>query len=221
MTQDSRDSIVAIPVWDPPTRAFHWSLALLVALAWASAKLDSMTLHMNAGHAILALIAFRLAWGFVGSRHSRFTDFVRGPRAALAYLRGGVATLGHNPLGGWMVLALLGVLGGQAVTGLFADDDIIASGPLAHLVSSSATSLLTKVHKIGAKAILALIALHLAAVLFHRLVKGENLVRPMITGIKRLPSHHAPPAQPFASPWAALAVFAAAAGVSWGLPPLF
>lgn len=220
MNRDSREAIVTVPVWDLATRAFHWSLALLVVLAWASAKLDAMSLHLNAGHAVLALVAFRLAWGFLGSRHSRFADFVKGPRAALAHLRGGPASIGHNPLGGWMVLALLAVLAGQAVSGMFADDDVLTRGPLAHLAASSTSALLTKFHKIGANAILVLVALHVLAALFYLLARGENLIRPMVTGVKRLPAHRVPPAAPFASPWAALAVFAAAAALSWGLPAL-
>lgn len=209
----------SVPVWDLPTRAFHWSLVVLVAVAIVSAKLGRLPVHMLAGEAILALLLFRLVWGLVGSQTARFSDFVRGPRAVLAYAAGffrpgkGVPVLGHNPLGGLMVIALLAALMMQAVSGLFTSDDILVDGPLVAHASSATVKALSTLHRLVADAILVLAGVHVLAVLAYLLVKKENLIRPMITGRKPVPDG-VPVAEPKRMPTAvALAVLAAAAGL--------
>lgn len=205
-----------VAVWDLPTRLFHWSLAVLVAVAVLSAKLDFLSLHMFVGETILALVLFRLVWGVVGSQTARFTDFVKGPRAILGYLaqsrRGGApVSLGHNPLGGLMVVALLLVLLVQAGSGLFTSDDILVDGPLVPLVSGGTVALLGTLHRLLSDGILILVGLHIVAVLAYLLVRKDNLIRPMITGRKRV---EAPVAEPHrVSAALALAILAAMGGL--------
>jgi cytochrome b len=178
-------------VWDLPTRLFHWALVLFVVFSIVSAKIGGNWIdwHMRSGYCILALVLFRVMWGFGGSFHARFVNFVRPPAAVLAYvreMRRGRATTqaGHNPLGALSVLALLGVLSLQASTGLFANDSISSEGPLAKLVASSTSDLLTRVHKTNQYVIFVLIGLHLGAIAYYYFARRENLVLPMITGDK-------------------------------------
>lgn len=190
MFQD-KQTTRTVAVWDLAVRLFHWSLVGLMVAAWVTHKLDWMDCHGRVGYALLTLVLFRLAWGVVGSSHARFTAFLRGPATVLAYARDffthrAVPVLGHNPLGGWMVLALLLAVLGQGGLGLFASDDVAFDGPLNHLVSSKVAATLTSAHKLLFKLILGLVALHLAGVAAHWLVERDNLVRPMITGRKRL-----------------------------------
>lgn len=180
-----------IRVWDLPTRLFHWVLVLLVVFSIVSAKIGGNWLdwHMRSGYCILALVLFRIMWGFAGSHHARFANFVRPPSAIVSYLRGmrdgsAAAQAGHNPLGALSVVAVLLVLLLQASSGLFANDSIASEGPLAKLVSSASSDLLTRVHKINQYVIFALIALHLAAIAYYYFAKRENLVVPMFTGDK-------------------------------------
>jgi cytochrome b len=182
-----------IRVWDLPTRLFHWVLVLLVTFSIVSAQIGGNWIdwHMRSGYCILALVLFRIMWGFAGSHHARFANFVRPPAAVLSYLRalrGGTAPAqaGHNPLGALSVVALVAVLLLQASTGLFANDDSTSTeGPLAKLVSNKTSNLLTLVHKVDQYVIYVLLALHLAAIAYYYFAKGENLVLPMLTGDKR------------------------------------
>ena len=207
----------AIPVWDLPTRLFHWLLVVLVGVSFTTGSIggNAMQYHEWSGFAILVLLVFRIAWGFVGSRTSRFYDFVKGPAAVWRYaaaLVGGKSKrfLGHNPLGGWSVLAMLMALLVQAATGLFANDDIITEGPLFLWASKSVSDWLTGVHRLNRYLILVLVATHVSAVLFYLLVKHENLIKPMITGIKHWQGGDA--AAPAAPIWLA-AFMAAVAGL--------
>ncbi|MFT3791891.1 MAG: cytochrome b/b6 domain-containing protein [Rudaea sp.] len=204
-------------VWDLPTRLFHWTLVALIALQFATAEfgLLSMEWHYRFGWATLALIVFRIAWGFAGSQTSRFADFVRGPAAVMRYAKAMFSTnpqvhIGHNPLGGWSVLAMLACVLVQAVSGLFTSDGIDEDGPFVDAVSGATVKLATKLHHLGETALIALIALHVAAVLLHWLVKHDNLIVPMITGRKRIDS---PPSLRFVSGWLALVLFAAVVAV--------
>ena len=177
-------------VWDLPTRLFHWCLLLLVAASWATGELGEMEWHMRSGIAILTLLLFRLLWGLYGSTTSRFVSFVTSPLRALAYGRDLIAGkapryLGHNPLGGWMVVVLLLLLLSQASTGLFSNDDIFTEGPLYHLVTKSTSDYLTGLHKTLFDLLLVCVALHVTASLFYLFVKKENLILPMIHGFKR------------------------------------
>ena len=150
------DRLVKIAVWDLPTRLFHWLLVVLAAVSFTTGKIGghAMQYHEWSGFAILNLLVFRIIWGFVGSRPSRFSDFVKGPAAvwryATALVKGSSARfLGHTPLGGWSVLAMLLALLIQAATGLFANDDIITEGPLYLWVSKPVSDWLTHVHRLN------------------------------------------------------------------------
>jgi cytochrome b len=193
------EALVRVRVWDLPVRLFHWTLLALVVFSVATAYVGGswMDWHMRSGYAVLALLAFRIAWGVVGTRHARFANFVRGPAAVVLYLRslGGGAhpvSVGHNPLGALSVLALLAVLLAQAGTGLFANDDIFTEGPLAKLVAKAASDQATTIHYWNQWALYALVAMHVLAVLVHRVRFGDNLVGPMIAGTKALPARYAP-----------------------------
>jgi cytochrome b len=184
-----------VRVWDIPTRLFHWSIVVLIFISWLSADQGLMTVHLWSGSALLALLLFRIAWGLVGSTTSRFRDFLHPPRTVIGYLRavaGGEKPLhaGHNPAGGLMVAAMIAVLLAQAVTGLFANDGLHFSGPFANLISEDASAQATNIHGIIFNVILLLIWSHLVAVGFYLLVKGDNLVGPMVTGKK--PHTHVP-----------------------------
>jgi cytochrome b len=183
-----------VRIWDLPTRTFHWLLAGLVVAAIVSARIGggAMTWHMRFGYAIFTLLAFRLVWGFVGGHWSRFAAFAYAPRATLRYLRGSSAPheqhhVGHNPLGAWSVFALLAVLSLQVASGLVADDEIATNGPLLRYVSSATSSAATRWHKhFGQWIVIALVVLHVAAIVFYWMKRRENLVGPMWYGDKLL-----------------------------------
>ncbi|MBF0295896.1 MAG: cytochrome b/b6 domain-containing protein [Magnetococcales bacterium] len=221
MTTSAR-SDAAVKVWDLPTRLFHWCLVLGVISAFVARKFgDSMLVwHMTNGYFMLVLIVFRLLWGFFGSTTARFGAFLTGPGAVIAYLRGIFrgehrSFVGHNPAGGWSVVALLTILAMQGVTGLFASDDILAKGPLAFLVSERTVAFVSTLHRWSAFALIALVMVHVGAVLFH-LKQGDNLIVPMITGCK--PKSCLPPgtrAVQMRGNLLALALFALAGVVVW------
>lgn len=177
-----------IRVWDLPTRLFHWSMVVVVAGAILTGLNggNMMVHHQRLGVILVGLIAFRLAWGFLGSHTARFSSFVRGPGAIAAYLRGQWHGIGHNPLGALSVLALLALFGFQAISGLFANDDIAFEGPLRTLVDKSTSDWITGIHASMLWWLLALVALHVGAVLFYAHAKKDNLVRPMLTGWKEV-----------------------------------
>lgn len=223
---DARSApIVRIRVWDLPTRIFHWLLVALVAASIYTGNvggLREMDIHMLVGYAVLAVALFRLIWGLIGSPRSRFADFIRGPRTVLRYARDLArgahrATIGHNPLGGWSVAAMLASLSLQAGAGLFASDDILTEGPLASLVSAPVGKFLTGVHEVNAKVLYALIAVHLGAIAYYRLVHRERLVGAMIDGRKTVDATAANEDAPFASAWRALVPAALCGLVVWAL----
>lgn len=183
-------------VWDLPVRLFHWSLVILICISFYTGSVGGfkeMDYHMLSGYAILALVIFRILWGFVGSRNARFTSFLKGPSSTLRYLKEQEGPMvGHNPLGGLSIIAILLVLVVQVGTGLFANDDIMTEGPLVHLVSYDTSRELTEIHEINRFILLGLIVLHLAAVLFYTFAKRDNLILPMITGRKELEGDIAP-----------------------------
>jgi cytochrome b len=189
MTADLADSSMTarreIPVWDVPTRLFHWMLVLLIAFSWSSADARRMDWHRYSGYAVLGLLAFRILWGFVGSSTARFAGFVRSPAATVRYVRGETSGIGHNPLGGWSVLAMLGLLALQVGLGLFAVDvDGFESGPLSDRVSFEAGRQAAEWHHLVFNSLLALIALHVAAVFAYLVFRRDNLIRPMINGTR-------------------------------------
>jgi cytochrome b len=182
----------SILVWDLPTRLFHWLLLILVIVSFITGYTGGlwMQYHVWSGCSILGLLIFRLLWGLIGGRYVRFSSFVRGPGAALRYARAVLRRnapryLGHNPLGGWSVVAMLTVLLIQAITGLFANDDIFTKGPLYPWVSKATSDWLTHIHRLNQEVIILLVSLHVAAVLFYLIVKRENLIKPMFTGRKQ------------------------------------
>ena len=178
-------TVERVRIWDAPTRLFHWTLVALIAFSWWSAEEEHLDWHMWSGLAVLSLLIFRLLWGLFGSSTARFSNFVRGPRQVLAYLRDmrGWRPVGHSPLGALSVIAMFGAIGVQAGLGLFAvDKDGLVEGPLAYLVSLDASEEIADLHEDWFDVLLVLIGLHLAALLFYRLILGKKLIGPMISG---------------------------------------
>lgn len=205
-----------IRLWDLPTRLFHWLLVVAVVGAVVSVKLGAgwMTWHERFGLAVVGLLSFRLVWGIVGSTYARFGQFVSGPGAIIRYLQGQWQGAGHNPLGAWSVLLLLGLFGFQAVTGLFANDEIAFNGPLYLLVSSGWSDTLSSWHRLTEWALYIVVAVHVLAVMFYTLVRKDNLLKPMITGRKRVGNPELTDAR--GGGWLAFAVaLAVAAAVVW------
>ncbi len=177
-------------VWDLPTRVFHWSLLVSVVAAVVTIKIggDAIVWHMRLGFFITSLLLWRLVWGLVGGHYSRFVNFIYSPKTLLAYLRGQSrpeASVGHNPLGAGSVFALLAVLLAQVASGWVADDEISNTGPLVRFVSSAWSLGATAWHKdYGQWLMLALVGLHVAAIVFYLVKKKDNLIEPMISGDK-------------------------------------
>ena len=184
-----------IRIQDLPIRLFHWLLVICIVASFITVNIggNAMEWHARVGYCVLTLIVFRICWGVIGSHHARFVNFVPSPKGLLAYLSGKTkAGLGHNPLGALSVVGLLFSVGLQAVTGLFANDDIMFEGPFAKYVSNSTVELLTSIHYFNEKVLITLIALHLCAILYYQKFKGENLVKPMVLGDKEIdPSEEA------------------------------
>lgn len=177
-----------IRVWDLPVRLFHWALVVLMVMLFVSAYAGQMDAHAALGRIVLVLVLFRLVWGFVGSQTAKFRDFVKGLGGIRAYLSSKTTdTVGHNPLGALMVVALLGALLIQALSGMFSSDGIGFSGPLAHWISSVASDSITRLHVFMAYVIAALVAVHVLAVLLHWILHRENLILPMFSGKKWVP----------------------------------
>ncbi len=217
---------LSMKVWDAPTRLFHWAIVLLIASSYVTIKYASganvellTTLHKLSGYTMLTLLLFRLAWGFVGSETSRFGQFLRSPLEGLQHLRHFGRRepddqVGHNAAGGWMVLVLLVTLGVQAVTGLFTFDDV-PEGPLGGMVSEKTAYWLTSVHAANFNVILVLVALHVLAVAAYAAIKRHDLLRPMVTGRKRLPGATRQPRM--ASPLLALLLVLLAGCIVWAV----
>lgn len=190
--KSSDEGMIPILVWDLPTRLFHWFLVAMVILCFVTATIGGvwMPTHMQSGVVVFGLLVFRIIWGFVGGRYARFSSFVRGPAAVFGYARELLGRrnvpkhLGHNPMGGWSVLAMLISLMVQTVTGLFANDDIFLKGPLYTWVGKATSDGLTRIHRLNQEVLLLLVGLHLIAVFFYLIIKKDNLILPMITGRK-------------------------------------
>ena len=187
---------VTVRVWDLPTRWFHWTLAACVVGLFVTAKVggNAMQAHFYLGYAVLTLLIFRLVWGVVGGRWSRFAHFWYSPAALARYVRGqrnpgDAFEVGHSPTGALSVFALLGLLLAQALTGLFADDEIANVGPLNRFVSNAVAHALTEWHhEVGESVLLGLVLLHVGAVVFYRRVLRKDLITPMVSGDKVLPA---------------------------------
>lgn len=179
-----------IKVWDFPTRLFHWCLLIGIITSWVSVKTDNMEIHINSAAFVLGLLIFRITWGLWGASTAQFQHFVPSPMTLWRYLKNelpqDVIHIGHSPLGALSVIALLLAIGVQATTGLVADDEIFITGPLIDYVNSSTSSWATSIHVKNADILLALIVLHLAAIISYLVFKKDNLIVPMITGYKAL-----------------------------------
>lgn len=184
-----------IRVWDLPIRLFHWLLVACIvgSLICVNIGGNAIQWHAYFGYSILTLLIFRIIWGFIGSTHARFASFLPNREAITNYLQGkSPRFLGHNPIGALSVFALLLVLSVQAVTGLFFDDEIAFQGPLSKYLSESSVSFLSEMHESNQVVIYTLIAIHIAAIWYYKKLKGEDLIRPMISGDKEIdPSEEA------------------------------
>jgi len=203
-----------ILVWDSPTRLFHWATVALIVVAYVAYLLGWMDWHARAGDAVLTLVVFRLLWGFFGSDTSRFSRFVAAPRAAFAHLRRLFfrepdRQVGHNAAGGWMVLLLLALIFGEALSGVYVQNEVANQGPLSDITPARIANAITAILRIFWDAILAAVALHILAIALYATAKGHDLVRPMITGVKMLPAGVAQPA--VASPLRAALLLGASA----------
>jgi cytochrome b len=215
-------------VWDLPLRLFHWALVVLIIGAIVSANIGGnwMEWHLRFGYAILTLALFRLVWGVAGSLYARFTQFIVGPRAILAYvhsMRAGARLRqpGHNPLAGLSVLGMLVVVLAQAISGLFVNDDIAIEGPLFKFISKDLSDRITWFHsELSINLLYAVIALHVLAIAFYLIRKKQDLLTPMLTG-DVVTALDAPAANDgMAMRLLALAVLAACAGIVYGIVTL-
>jgi cytochrome b len=208
-------------VWDLPTRLFHWGTFALVVVEYLTWRLNWMDWHAWAGDALLALLFFRVHWGFLGSETARFSRFLASPRAAARHLahildREPDLEAGHNPAGGWAVLLLLVLLLAQTLTGIYVNNDVASHGPLTELVPARIADLISDLHVLLWDALLAMVVLHVLAILIYALVKRQNLLVPMMIGRKLLPYHVVAPrtAHPARAVFVLVCSVAAAAALS-------
>jgi cytochrome b len=177
-----------ILVWDLPTRLFHWSLATCFFGAWITHEMEAsgFWLHTIFGYSALALVLWRIAWGFLGSRYARFSNFLTTPRAALDYLRSApeVEPLGHNPAGGWAIVAMLGLVAAQAISGLFNGGEILMEGPWYQAVPKWIQELAHEFHEVNFNLLLGIVGLHLGAIALHWVKRRHNLVPAMLHGYR-------------------------------------
>ena len=209
-----------VRVWDLPTRLFHWALVLcVIGLAITAYSETGLEWHTRLGYTVAALLLFRIVWGFIGGRWSRFGSFLYSPGTVAAYLRGQAHPdhlVGHNPLGAGYVFAMLALLIAQVATGLVSDDESSFQGPLNRFVSSAQGLAATWYHKrVGQWVLLALVVLHIVAILYYLLRKRENLTRAMVVGDKAVAGQPQPSRDDAASRLGALVVFAACASLVW------
>ena len=206
-------------VWDLPTRLFHWLFVATICAQYITAKTDEMVWHFRLGFFMIGLLTFRIIWGFVGPRHARFSTFLKSPGTVLAYMKqvhrvkDALHSVGHNPMGALMVVAMLLLVAAQVTTGLFSTDDIAFTGPYYPAVSNALAERITGWHHFIFNFIIAAAVLHIAAILFYTFVKKHPLVPAMVHGYK--PAGQVPSQEsiPHSALWRALAVILIAAGV--------
>lgn len=215
-----------IKVWDLFVRLSHWLIVLLVISAWLSSEFGDAEFkwHSWNGYALFILVFSRLIWGFVGSTTALYRSFIKAPWDALSYLRDlltGKTTpkeahyIGHNPAGGWMALMLWLVLITQAVTGMFASDDVIFDGPFSFYISSKMVNNITGIHHALFNLLILLVILHVLAVLYHQIIKKEKLIQAMLTGKKTLSHTIAEPKLIFRPFYVALIIVASVGATFW------
>ena len=179
-------------IWDLPLRASHWLLVITLLVLYITSELgtDYMQYHIYAGYLMIGLVTFRIIWGVLGTRHARFVNFLTTPSNIIDYIKNkqSVEPVGHNPLGGLMVLFMLCILLLQAVSGLFVSDDILYAGPYNGVYSTDLDKLMTQIHHIVFDLIIVAIALHIAAIIFYQRVKKQDLIKPMLSGKKEAKS---------------------------------
>jgi len=218
-------SLNRVRVWDLPTRVFHWALVLCVTGLAISGSMggSAMVWHFRFGYSVMALLLFRIIWGLVGGRWSRFSAFIYAPQSLLDYLTGQGKPehgVGHSPTGALSVFAMLGVLLAQVSTGLLSDDEISVAGPLTRFVSNATVSLATTYHtEIGKWLLLGLVVLHIAAILFY-LYRKHNLVAAMLHGDKNLVLDVPPSRDDTLSRIAALLILGACAALAYWVSSL-
>ncbi|TLU66654.1 hypothetical protein FE810_03840 [Thalassotalea litorea] len=177
----------SVKVWDSFTRVYHLSQLVLLALLWYTGEEGIFEWHFIAGFTLLALWLTRIFWGFAGSQTSRFANFIKTPIAVVnAWRNNDIARphVGHNPVGGYMVMALLLTLGLQLATGLFSSDDVFSEGPLYALVSDDIAAFMVSWHKTLFDVLLVLIGIHAIAGILH-VVRGDNVIGAIFTGRKK------------------------------------
>jgi cytochrome b len=213
-----------IVVWDVPTRLFHWSVVLLIAAAYATARLNAMLWHSRIGYALLALLVFRLLWGMFGGETARFSNFLSWPTSALRHLRhalkrGADAWVGHNPAGGWMVLLLLMLMLGQTLSGVYVGNDIADEGPLTEHVSAAIANSIEAMHdSIIWNALLIATGAHVLTIFAYLGIRRDDLITPMIIGRRTVSSDIA---QPRLQTWVrALFLFACSIVLTYALVEL-
>jgi cytochrome b len=173
-------------IWDLPLRTFHWMLVLSILGSFITVKVggNAMPWHARFGYLVIALMSFRLVWGFVGSYHARFVNFIKSPKSIIGYLKNPQPSPGHSPIGAIAVVVLITLFTAQAIAGLFASDDIAFDGPLARFVSSYWVELLTSLHRLNEPVLLGLVLIHVTVIFYYRMFKKQDLIKPMLTGDK-------------------------------------
>ena len=209
-------------VWDPWVRLVHWAIVILLPFSWWTAETDRWDWHFYSGFTILTLVLFRIVWGFFGSDTARFGRFLKHPIEGLRHLgqfrqRTAATEIGHNAAGGWMVLVMLLLLLSQAASGLFADDLIFTRGPLARWAGEAVSDRATTIHLRVFWLIVGAAVLHILAILAYRVLRGQNLVEPMITGDLKLPVQYNGPRPRMGHPVLAAGLLFAAAAAVWGI----
>ncbi len=222
-SQQPGATIQDMQVWDIGVRLFHWGLVALVIAAVVTVKIggNAIPYHSYCGYGILTLVLFRIMWGFAGGTNARFFSFITGPGKVIAYFKTMLkrdhgaepgSTHGHNPMGALSVLAMLAALLFQAVSGLFVNDDILFEGPLYAWVGKDLSDKITGWHKFNEKIIILLVVTHVAAILFYLFYKKDNLISPMVTGVKKM-TGKAPVLRPGSPVLAAVLLAASAVAV--------
>lgn len=217
-----------VKLWDFPVRLFHWALVVAIVTAWWTNRQLMIDIHAIAGYSVLALVLFRIIWGFVGSSNARFGSFIKGPDKVIGYAikipTGSMAELtyaGHNPAGGWMVVVLIILVAIQAISGLFASEDtfLFFDGPLVAHVSSDVARIMNWIHRTNINLIYVMVGLHVFAALFYLVAKRENLIGAMVTGVRTVPVELAARFAQirFASPVVGIAILIVCGLIVWGM----